>query len=59
VAVQAMLDVLERCFATQLKSADWQTKMKAIVPSYGQSLIEDADLLKNVRDYNLKTLNLV
>lgn len=54
-----MLDVLERCFATQLKSADWQTKMKAIVPSYGQSLIEDADLLKNVRDYNLKTLNLV
>ncbi len=59
VAVQAMLDVLERCFATQLKSAEWQSKMKAIVPSYGQSLIEDADLLKKVRDYNLKTLKLL
>lgn len=58
VAVQAMIDVIERCFATQMKSNDWQNKMKAIVPSYGQSLIDDADLLKQVRERTLKTLNL-
>ena len=59
VAVQAMTDVIERCFATQMKSNDWQNKMKRIVPSYGKSLIDDADLLKQVRERTLKTLNLV
>ena len=58
VAVQAMIDVIECCFATQMKSNDWQNKMKAIVPSYGKSLIDDADLLKQVRERTLKTLNL-
>lgn len=59
VAVQAMLDVIERCFATQMKSNEWQKKMKTIVPSYGKSLIEDAGLLKQVRERTLKTLNLL
>ena len=59
VAVQAMIDVIERCFAMQMKSNDWQNKMKRIVPSYGKSLIDDADLLKQVRERTLKTLNLV
>jgi len=59
VAVQAMLDVIERCFSTQMKSNEWQKKMKTIVPSYGKSLIEDAGLLKQVRERTLKTLNLL
>ena len=58
VSVQAMIDVLERCFATQLNSADWQLKMKQLVPSYGESLIENSDLLKSTRARTLKTLNL-
>ena len=58
VSVQAMIDVLERCFSTQLKSADWQEKMKQLVPSYGESLIENASLLKATRARTLKTLNL-
>ena len=53
-----MIDVLERCFATQLNSADWQQKMKQLVPSYGESLIENADLLKTVRNRTLVTLKL-
>ena len=59
VAVQAMVDVIERCFPTQMKSNDWQNKMKTIVPSYGQSLIVNADLLKQVRERTLKTLSLL
>jgi malate dehydrogenase (quinone) len=58
-SVQAMIDVLERCFSAQLKSDDWQQKLKQLVPSYGESLIENADLLKKIRTRTMKTLNLV
>jgi malate dehydrogenase (quinone) len=58
VSVQAMIDVLERCFSTQLKSTDWQKQLKQLVPSYGESLIDDANLLKQVRQRTLRTLNL-
>ena len=53
-----MIDVLEHCFSAQLNSADWQQKLKQLVPSYGESLIENAKLLKKVRQRNLKTLGL-
>ncbi|MES2013981.1 MAG: malate dehydrogenase (quinone) [Pseudomonadota bacterium] len=59
VSVQAMINVIERCFSTQLNSSAWQQKMKALVPSYGESLIENADLLKSVRQRTLTTLNLM
>ncbi|PPD54050.1 MAG: malate:quinone oxidoreductase, partial [Methylotenera sp.] len=58
VSVQAMIDVLERCFPVQLKSSAWQQKMKLLVPSYGESLIDDPVLLKNVRKRTLNTLKL-
>ena len=58
-SVQAMIDVLERCFYVQLNSATWQQKMKQLVPSFGESLIENADLLKQVRKRTLSTLNLL
>ncbi|EZQ18659.1 malate dehydrogenase (quinone) [Pseudomonas sp. G11-1] len=57
-AVQAMIDVLHRCFKERMSSPQWQTRMKELVPSYGQSLIDDAALLKTVRDRTLSTLNL-
>ena len=59
VSVQAMIHVLERCFSVQLNSATWQQKMKQLVPSFGESLIENADLLKQVRKRTLSTLNLL
>jgi malate dehydrogenase (quinone) len=59
VSVQAMIDVLERCFSAQLKSSDWQQKIKTLVPSYGESLIDNADLLKQVRTRTLSTLQLL
>ncbi|MDP3086884.1 MAG: malate dehydrogenase (quinone) [Methylotenera sp.] len=59
VSVQAMIDVIERCFSAQMKSSHWQKKMKEIIPSYGESLIDDSRFLKNVRERTLKTLNLI
>ncbi len=58
VSVQAMIEVIERCFAEQLKTDAWQQKLKQLVPSYGESLIENADLLKVVRERTLSTLEL-
>ncbi len=58
VSVKTMLDVLERCFPQQMQSAAWQDKLKTMIPSYGRSLITDANLLASVRKQTLATLNL-
>jgi malate dehydrogenase (quinone) len=58
VSTQAMLDVIERCFPEQLAQADRQQTLKKLIPSYGESLIENAELLQRVRQHTLATLNL-
>ncbi len=58
-AVDAMLTVLCRCFADDLESDDWQRKLKLMIPSYGESLVDDADLLKKVRSDVLQRLQLI
>lgn len=57
-AAQTMLDIIERCFADRLAEPGWRERLKAMVPSYGESLIDNADLLKQVRQRTLKTLQL-
>ncbi|ABE48282.1 malate dehydrogenase (quinone) [Methylobacillus flagellatus] len=57
-SVPAMLEVLQRCFSPQLQSAAWQERMREMLPSYGQSLIEDAELLRAVRYHTLSRLKL-
>ena len=58
VSVQAMIHVIEQCFGTQLKHQVWNEKLKSLIPSYGQSLIVDSDLLRKVRKHTLSTLQL-
>lgn len=58
VSVKAMLDVLQRCFGDRMQSPAWQESLKSLIPSYGESLIEDAALLRRVRNETLSTLNL-
>jgi malate dehydrogenase (quinone) len=43
------ISVLEKCFPNELTAFGWLPKLKEIIPSYGISLIEDADLLRRVR----------
>jgi len=57
-AVQAMIEVIERCFKSRVKSAGWQRKLKEMVPSYGESLDENEALLHAVRERTLATLGL-
>lgn len=49
ISVQAMIEVIERCFKTQAKSAEWKHKLKEMIPSYGESLDDNVELLHTVR----------
>src|SRR5277367_4795928 len=56
-AVWIMAKVLERCFAEKLNSGG-SVKLKEIIPSYGQSLIENAVLCRQVRAETAAILNI-
>jgi len=57
VAAKAMIEVLERCFPEQMKNA-WGAKLKEIIPSYGEDLKTNAELLHSIRARTLSTLKL-
>jgi malate dehydrogenase (quinone) len=56
VSVAMMLDVIERCFKSNLP--DWAPRLKSMVPSYGESIAEDADLCRHVRSDTAAALGL-
>ncbi|MCV2403693.1 malate dehydrogenase (quinone) [Marinomonas sp. C2222] len=56
--VNTMIGIIERCFADRLASDEWQAKAKEMVPSYGESLVENTDLLVSIRERTLNTLKL-
>ena len=43
------ISVLEKCFPNKLTRDGWLPKLKEIIPSYGISLIEDADFCRRIR----------
>jgi malate dehydrogenase (quinone) len=57
-AVWIMIQIIERCFAEKLKNEGWSLKLKEIIPSYGQSLIENAALCRQVRAETAAVLNI-
>jgi malate dehydrogenase (quinone) len=56
-AVWIMLHVLERCFSEQLKTR-WMGKLKEMIPSYGRSIADDAELCRKVRADTAAVLNI-
>src|SRR4030081_783780 len=52
------VSVLEKCFADELTASAWLPKLKEIIPSYGASLIEDAELCQHVRAETAQVLNI-
>ncbi|OCX53094.1 malate:quinone oxidoreductase [Mucilaginibacter sp. PPCGB 2223] len=57
-SVSIMVGLLERCFAGQLHTHAWQTKLAEMIPSYGKSLAADADLLEKTRARTSEILSL-
>ena len=43
------ISVLEKCFPDKLTRDGWLPKLREIIPSYGVSLIEDADFCRRIR----------
>lgn len=58
-ATQTMIDVLERCFSDSLENKGWKERLKEMIPSYGESLIDNAELLRAIRKETLTTLELI
>jgi len=56
-AVWIMVEVLKRCFPEKLKNG-WSAKLKEMIPSYGQSLVENAALCRQVRAETAAVLNI-
>jgi malate dehydrogenase (quinone) len=56
-AVWIMVHVLESCFQRQLEDG-WAARLKEMIPSYGESLIDDADLCRRVRAETAEVLHL-
>lgn len=57
-AVAIMLDLLKRCFGETVGQPDWQSKLKTMVPSYGQTLNDQPELLDAIRKHTADTLKL-
>lgn len=57
-AVSIMLELMERCFAEQMKSPEWQNKLREMIPSYGQSLNNNPSALNAVRHHSAEVLGL-
>jgi malate dehydrogenase (quinone) len=57
-AAWIMIQVIERCFAEKLTDGGWLAKLKGIIPSYGQSLIENVALCRRVRAETAAILNI-
>jgi len=57
-AVSIMLSLVQRCFPEQAASADWQATLRRLVPSFGQSLAQDAALTQQVRARSAAVLKL-
>ena len=57
-AVKTMLEIIETSFPQKIKTPEWQEQIKKMIPSYGQSLPDNADLLFEIRKYTLESLKL-
>lgn len=58
-AVTTTFEILEKCFAEQLNSEDWKSRITEMIPTYGKSLINDQELCRDTRKATAKELDLV
>jgi malate dehydrogenase (quinone) len=57
-AVSIMITLMERCFSKQIKTPQWQQKLKEMIPSYGQKLSGNAQLTEEIRTQTSEALKL-
>ena len=57
-SVSIMLEVVKKCFPERIKTEDWQNKIKEMIPTFGQSLIENGELCMETRERTTRILKL-
>ena len=57
-AVPIMLELIQNCFKAQVATPEWQGKLKAMIPSYGDSLIKNAPLHERLMTWTSGVLGL-
>ena len=57
-AVSIMLELINDCFPEQMKSLQWQTRLKEMIPSHGESLIKDAALTARTTAWTTEALGI-
>jgi len=55
-AVSVMLEVMRRCFPQHM--AEWEPKIKEMIPSYGLSLMKNQELIREIHASTARTLGL-
>jgi len=58
VSPSVMIDVLKKCFKTQMESPEWIAKLEKMIPSYGKYLHKSPELCESVRERTTKLLGL-
>jgi len=57
-SVAIMLHLIKRCFPEKIASAAWQEKIKAMVPSHGESLAHNPAMFDRIRPWTNERLGL-
>jgi malate dehydrogenase (quinone) len=57
-SVYIMLDVMKKCFPEKMQTEKWQQKLQEMIPTYGISLADDADLCRATREKSAAVLEL-
>jgi malate dehydrogenase (quinone) len=57
-AVSIMLRVIEQHFPKTLRTGEWPARLRQMIPSYGQSLIDNPALCEQVRAETAAILNI-
>ncbi|MBV8255885.1 MAG: malate:quinone oxidoreductase [Chitinophaga sp.] len=57
-AVSIMLNLLKRCFREEVETEAWQQKLKQMIPSYGQSLLNNPEMTAKLRRWTTNVLEL-
>ena len=57
-AAPIMLDLLEKVFKDKMQTAEWQEKIRAVVPTYGSTLTDNPHLIDKTLAYTSEVLGL-
>jgi len=58
VSAPVMIDVLRKCFKERVETPEWQSKLKEIIPSFGQLLNNSEALCESIRERTSNCLKL-